>query len=120
MQPALQPGDRLLVSNWLSVRTGDLVVFRDPEAPSTWLVKRVARLIPGGDVVVRGDNPNVSRDSRHFGPVPRSLVLGRAFYRYLPSARRGKLRASLIVIRLAPAPSKAQSASVRLGPRKKA
>src|SRR5205085_10091660 len=52
MQPALQPGDRLLVSNWLSVRTGDLVVFRDPEAPSTWLVKRVARLIPGGDVVV--------------------------------------------------------------------
>jgi nickel-type superoxide dismutase maturation protease len=91
MQPALEPGDRLLVSGWLPVRSGDMVVFRDPEAPSTWLVKRVAGLGPGGDVLVRGDNPNVSRDSRHFGPVPRSLVLGRAFYRYLPPARRGML-----------------------------
>jgi len=33
----------------------------------------------------------VSRDSRHFGPVPRGLVVGRVVYRYLPGARRGRL-----------------------------
>ena len=91
MQPALRPGDRVLVSRWLRTRAGDVVVVRDPEAHSTLLIKRVASISRTGEVVVRGDSPNVSRDSRHFGPVPRALVLGRAFYRYLPRERRGRL-----------------------------
>jgi nickel-type superoxide dismutase maturation protease len=91
MQPALEPGDRLLVSAWLRARRGDVVVFRDPEWHATFTVKRVAAVTPDGDFVVRGDNPNVSRDSRHFGPVPRGLIVGRAVYRYLPGERRGGL-----------------------------
>jgi nickel-type superoxide dismutase maturation protease len=91
MAPALRPGDRLLVSRWLSARSGDLIVFRDPEAPSTFLLKRIADITAAGDLLVRGDNPNVSHDSRHFGPVPRRLLIGRAFYRYLPRGRRGRL-----------------------------
>src|SRR5205085_11578609 len=73
MLPALRPGDRVLVGRWLSVRIGDTIVFRDPEAHSTFTVKRVTALATNGDVVVHGDNPNVSRDSRHFGPVAPSL-----------------------------------------------
>jgi nickel-type superoxide dismutase maturation protease len=92
MAPALRPGDRLLVVRWLTARSGDVIVFRDPEAHSTFLIKRVGEITPGGDVLARGDSPNVSRDSRHFGPVPRSLVIGRAVYRYLPRERRGLLR----------------------------
>jgi nickel-type superoxide dismutase maturation protease len=92
MAPALRPGDRLVVVRWLTVRSGDVIVFRDPEARSTFLVKRVGEMKAGGDVLVRGDNPNVSRDSRHFGPVPRRLIIGRAIYRYLPRERRGLLR----------------------------
>jgi nickel-type superoxide dismutase maturation protease len=91
MRPVVEPGDRLLVGRWLRPRRGALVVVRDPEYPSTFLLKRVASVAPNGDVVVRGDNPNVSRDSRHFGPVARNLVIGRAFYRYLPATRRGSL-----------------------------
>jgi nickel-type superoxide dismutase maturation protease len=91
MRPVVQPGDRLLVGRWLRPRCDSLVVVRDPEYPSTFLLKRVARVEPNGDVVVRGDNPNVSRDSRHFGPVARQLIIGRAFYRYLPATRRGRL-----------------------------
>jgi nickel-type superoxide dismutase maturation protease len=91
MRPVVQPGDRLLVARWLKPRAGDLVVVRDPEHQSTFLVKRVASVEPNGDLVVRGDNPNVSRDSRHFGSVARRLVLGRVFYRYFPFAARGKL-----------------------------
>jgi nickel-type superoxide dismutase maturation protease len=91
MQPALYPGDRLLVSRWLPLRPGDILVCRDPEAPSSFLIKRVTSFGADGEVVLGGDNPNVSRDSRHFGPLSRSLIVGRAFYRYLPSQRRGGL-----------------------------
>jgi nickel-type superoxide dismutase maturation protease len=91
MQPALRPGDRLLVLTWAQPQQDDVIVFRDPEWNSTFTVKRVASVTPEGEFVVRGDNPNVSRDSRHFGPVPRSLIVGRAVYRYLPGSRRGGL-----------------------------
>ena len=91
MQPALRPGDRLLVTTWARPRPGDVVVFRDPEATRTLTVKRVQALTPEGSLIVLGDNPNVSRDSRHFGPVARSLIVGRAVYRYLPGPRRGGL-----------------------------
>ena len=91
MRPALQTGDRLLVGRWLRLRTGDLVVLRDPEQHSIYLVKRVASLEPNGDVVLRADNPNVSRDSRHFGAVPGRLIVGRVLFRYMPAERRGWL-----------------------------
>jgi nickel-type superoxide dismutase maturation protease len=93
MRPALEPGDRLLVVCWSRLKPGDLVVLRDPESRSTMLVKRVSTIDPiNGDVTVRGDNPNVSRDSREFGPVPGALILGKVIYRYLPGERRGKPR----------------------------
>ena len=91
MQPTLRPGDRLLVATWLRPRQGDLVVLRDPDARATYAVKRVAELTRRGDVIVRGDNVNVSRDSRHLGPLPRGLIVGRVVYRYLPAPRRGSL-----------------------------
>ena len=75
MQPALRPGDRLLVWRWARPRVGDLVVFFEPD----------------GRLVVRGDNVNVSRDSREYGAVPSRLVIGTAVYRYLPGPRRGRL-----------------------------
>ena len=91
MQPTLHPGDRVLVVGWLSPREGDLVVARDPELRVAFLLKRVARVAANGDLVLAGDNPNASRDSRHFGPLPRTLLVGRAVYRYLPGERRGRL-----------------------------
>jgi nickel-type superoxide dismutase maturation protease len=91
MQPALQPGDRVLVATWLRPRPGDIVACRDPEARNTFLLKRIQSLTAEGSAEVRGDNPNVSHDSRYFGPVPKSLVVGRVIYRYLPAHRRGSL-----------------------------
>ncbi len=91
MQPALRPGDRLLVATWSKPRPGDIIIFRDPEWSATFGVKRVEAVQPDGTLVLRGDNPNVSRDSRHFGFVSQSLLVGRVVYRYLPAGRRGRL-----------------------------
>jgi nickel-type superoxide dismutase maturation protease len=97
MLPTLAPGDRLLVARKLGpgrgsrLRVGDLVVLGDPEHPARLLVKRVEAL---GDasVVVAGDNRAASRDSRDFGAVSSQLVVGRAWYRYWPTAAAGGLR----------------------------
>jgi len=90
MLPALAPGDRLLVVRSPVLEPGDVVALVDPEAPGRILVKRVARL-HALEVEVRGDNEQVSRDSRQFGPVSRRDVLGRAVYRYHPPAAAGRL-----------------------------
>jgi signal peptidase I len=93
MSPTYRAGDRVLVHRYAyrtgSPAAGDIVVVRDPEHRGRVLIKRVAR-DPGcghandaPDVVyVLGDNTEASRDSRHFGPVPRSQVLGRVILKY--------------------------------------
>jgi nickel-type superoxide dismutase maturation protease len=90
MLPTLLPGDRLLVVA-RRPRRGDLVAVPDPREHSRLLIKRVVDVSAAGGVVVRGDNPAASTDSRDFGPVPASSVAGVAVYRYGPPARVGWL-----------------------------
>ena len=91
MRPTLSPGDRIVAVPYLRPRIGDVIVFRHPQQQRTVAVKRVTATTAGGDLVVSGDNPNVSTDSRHFGPLSRRLVIGRVVYRYGPPERRGRL-----------------------------
>lgn len=88
MAATLLPGDRLVVLPAVNWKKGDLVAARDPRRPERLIVKRLHSLNDEG-FDLRGDNPPASTDSRHFGPVPRSLVLGRAVYRYAPAHRAG-------------------------------
>lgn len=90
MRPTFEPGDRLLVLPTAAVREGDVVALRDPTRPDRVLVKRVMRFDTSG-VHVRGDNDAASTDSRHFGPVLPSAVVGRVVYRYHPPGRSGRL-----------------------------
>ena len=92
MEPGLHSGDRLLVVPVLRIKEGQVVAVSDPRQPGRVLVKRI-HSIHKGLVDVRGDNAGESTDSRHFGRVPRSSVIGRALYRYAPSERSGRLRA---------------------------
>jgi len=91
MEPALLPGDRLVV--WRTPRAcpDDVVAATDPRDPGRTLLKRVAAVDSGG-VTLLGDNPDESTDSRQFGPVPPELLVGRAVYRYAPPDRAGRLR----------------------------
>jgi nickel-type superoxide dismutase maturation protease len=103
MAPALLPGDCLLVvkpdhpkfplfpAREPGLKPGEVVAVRDPRHPGRILVKRVARVDRDADMLeVLGDASHASTDSRTFGPVPMSSVLGRAVYRYAPPGRTGR------------------------------
>ena len=92
MAPGLLPGDRLLVARTRRLRPGDIAVGEDPREPGRPLIKRVAAREPDGRLVLLGDNPPASTDSRTFGPVAPDTLKGRAVYRYAPSERTGRLR----------------------------
>ena len=90
MRPALEPGDRLLVLRTAHVRTGDMVALVDPREPDRLVIKRVASC-SSSELMVLGDNPAASTDSRTFGPVSRNALRGRDVYRYFPVERRARL-----------------------------
>jgi signal peptidase I len=114
MRPAIEPGDWLLVDpttrRW--PRSGAVVVFREPDT-DVLAIKRVAA-VPGervqldqgylvlgpdeawllsdaspADLLEAGSGQPV--DSRRYGPVPVASLVGRAWFRYGPATRIGRL-----------------------------
>ena len=87
MEPALRNDDWWLVRRTVGVGPGDIVAFVHPQRPDLVVVKRIVFADPAG-WWVEGDNAAASEDSRQFGPVPRSHVIGRLSWRYRPLLRR--------------------------------
>jgi signal peptidase I len=114
MQPAIRAGDWLLVDptviRW--PRRGSIVVFREPDGEAL-AVKRVAAG-PGDRVPFAEGFLELAEDeawlvsdawteeteaagfgdtidSRRYGPVPVELLVGRAWFRYGPWRRIGRL-----------------------------
>ena len=79
MAPTLVPGDRVLITPMQAQATlpapGSIVVARRPDRTTTRIIKRLADIEDGG-LVLLGDNPGASTDSRQFGVVPRRLLIG--------------------------------------------
>ena len=79
MLPALKPGQRLLVKphrqGQALPQTGSVVVCRHPSKPDVVITKRLSKRTDQ-QLDLRGDNPEASTDSRHFGPVPVDSLIG--------------------------------------------
>lgn len=59
-----------------------------------YLKEGVETKIPLGSYILLGDNRSQSRDSREFGPIERTAIIGRAFLRYWPLDRLGLVHSS--------------------------
>jgi type IV secretory pathway protease TraF len=96
--PTLGVYDRILVQKafftWHDVREGDIVVFSEPPlddcpGPPGDLVKRVIALpgqtiySSGNSIYVLGDNRSDSCDSRFWGPIKGSTIVGRVVLTFL-------------------------------------
>jgi nickel-type superoxide dismutase maturation protease len=88
MLPELRPGDCLLVAARAPIRVGDVVAARHPLVPDLVLVKRVERRVDAGWWLLSDNEAVGLDDSRAFGVVPDSCVLGRVVLRYYPLRRR--------------------------------
>lgn len=114
MAPAVDDGDWLLIDPTIDrwPRRGSIVVFREPDGEAL-AVKRVAAR-PGDRVpfadgflelaedeawLLSDASPKDAAeagfgepiDSRRYGPVPLDLLVGRAWFRYAPLRRIGRL-----------------------------
>jgi signal peptidase I len=94
MQPTIRSGDVVVVRReWFGPPArGDVVMLHSPVDPAKNLIKRVVAIeedvvslpngaamqIPRGQIWVEGDNSSASLDSRHYGPVSASLIIGHA------------------------------------------
>lgn len=114
MLPAIAPGDWLLVDPTTRAwpRRGSVVVVREPDSGEL-AIKRVAAgpgdRVPfadgylilaedeawlssdAGDEETRAAGFGPPIDSRRYGPVPLDLLLGRAWFRYGPLGRLGRI-----------------------------
>ncbi len=114
MVPAIEDGDWLLVDPTITrwPRRGSVVVFREPDSRGL-AIKRVAGR-PGDRVpfesgyleladdeawLLSDATPSLTTaaglgapiDSRRYGPVPVELLVGRAWFRYAPWRRVGRI-----------------------------
>jgi signal peptidase I len=80
------PGERVSGAGGHLYVDGDLVV--EPYLPKATTTSTFGPvLVPKGDVWVMGDNRGDSEDSRIFGPVPVTTIVGRAIWRVWPPWR---------------------------------
>jgi signal peptidase I len=97
MAPALLPGDWLLVDptgrRW--PRPGSIVVVREPDTGILAIKRVAARGCRGGlgprEAWLLGDAPAGSIDSRAYGPLDADALVARAWFRYGPPGRIGRL-----------------------------
>lgn len=77
MLPNYSEGQLVLFIRYVNPRVGDVVLL---EHQGIEKMKRVGGLDDGNRLLVLGDNPSASTDSRAFGPIERSSIKGIAVF----------------------------------------
>ncbi len=101
MDPTFRTGDYLIVDEisykFTAPKRGDVIVFRYPNDTSKFFIKRIFGLpnqtievegkttsLGENEYFVLGDNRGASSDSRVWGTVDETLIIGKAFLRLWP------------------------------------
>jgi signal peptidase I len=86
------PGDRVRVEHGRVYVNGERL--EEPYVRPEYMDPRSYEeiTVPRRSYYLLGDHRNLSNDSRHFGPVSRDLIYGKAVFVYWPVARLGTLR----------------------------
>lgn len=88
MHPTLAEGDTVLVDTAVYHHTppqvGHIVLAQHPFEPENKLIKRITAVTADGRYFLQGDNPDslASTDSRSFGPLRPSQILGQITHRF--------------------------------------
>jgi nickel-type superoxide dismutase maturation protease len=81
MLPLLQPGDEILIDPFAyqksSPQVNDIIVTQHPLQRNFPIVKRINAINDGGRYFVTGDNREASTDSRHWGTIKSSDIIGK-------------------------------------------
>jgi signal peptidase I len=85
------PGDRLRIEDGRVIRNGkpEPDAYASPCDGQAGCTFPGTIVVPRGDYYMMGDNRPDSDDSRFWGPVPRSWLIGYVFFRYWPLSRFG-------------------------------
>ena len=78
MSPTLQDGDEVYFETNPSrkIRINDIVLVKHPYIKNRNLVKRIKNICPEGSVFIQGYNSYCSTDSKSFGTISKSNILG--------------------------------------------
>ena len=98
MRPTLEPGDRILIKPYRRVHgwpaVGSVVVARHPHQPELRMIKRL-RGYEGDAMVLLGDNPTSSTDSRQLGLIPQDHLIGTVTVQFRTPRTRSSATRSL-------------------------
>lgn len=117
MAPAVVPGDFVIIDKTYykhnPPKKGDVILYRYPDDRSKLYIKRIGGLpgdtlklqtgdvvVPHGHVFALGDNTVHSDDSRHYGPIPLTELLGKARQVYFSFTMDEGMRAKRIGLTL--------------------
>lgn len=91
------PGDKITVKE-NEVYVNDQIVNENYIAAKTnlweggFLKENTPVIVPQDELFVMGDNRPRSSDSREFGPINSSSIVGVVFYRYFPADKAGMIK----------------------------
>lgn len=94
------PGDKLLFREG-QVYLNDALLNEKYLAADTpvwdggYVKEDQALVVPPDSIFIMGDNRPKSSDSREFGPIPLSSIVGQVFFRYYPPLKIGTIKNTL-------------------------
>ncbi len=87
MSPILNEGDLALVNFQAELKEGDIILAHHPFEKGSKLIKRIWKITPDGKYFLIGDNLAKSTDSRNFGELPATDILGKVVAKLKKSRR---------------------------------